>query len=675
ELEQDSPFLNKPPNLEESEALAESKFFLKSFGVDTSAISLRNRVINKEERTLKYRFLYSKPSPISSDLKENYTITITGRNVTSYRAKTLIDFDSFEFPDSDTRRTASILTTIGMWVVLGIVLIGIFFRRLKHDVLEFKRGVWLGLAAGIMMLAFVSLQIWPDWQEILIAGGFSGLFTGIGILFVYPVAESINREVWQRKIALTDILLRGFIRVRELGAAFLHALALSGITLLAFALLFALAAQLKLGRLSFDEDLLWFFKGNSSLIANFLQTTLSSLFIGLVLFSFSLSYLKTKIRNRAILIIVFAFVLDLAGLHLYYLKPSYVAFFLFMPIALLWAYYGYKADIISILIALFLVNFLLEISFIHLHPNGFSSTPAIVSIGLISILLFSGSYLIFTKTSIADFKHYVPSYVNRIAEKERFLKELEIARTVQLNFLPREVPKIPHLDIASICRPAMEVGGDYYDFIRNGRDSLGIVLGDVSGKGVSAAFYMTMVKGIVKTLTKSIIAPKKILTEMNAIFYENAPNQVFISMVYGLFDTKNLKLTFARAGHNPIIVHKNSIASPQLLQSNGLAIGLDKGQIFTSTIEEQSVPIEVGDVFVFFTDGITESMDKNGDEFGEERLRQVVSASASHSAQTILDNITEDVKHFCRKTDQHDDFTMVVVKVEENISRPGNRGK
>lgn len=671
-LEQTDPNLNKPPNFKESEALTEARKFLNSLGIDTSTISLRNKIINKEERTLHYDFLFTKPSPVSSDLRENYHLKISGRNITSYRARTTIDTDVFCFPESENKfETAAIVSTMVVWALLGIVVIGTFFKRLKHDAVEFKRAFWLGAVACLMMWTYVALEAWPGWEGVLLGGGFSGIFTGIGVLVVYSVAESLNREMWRQKVALTDTLFRGFFRVKELGMAILNALFISGLTLLIFAAIFFFTAKLNIGRLALDESVLWIFKGNSALLGNILQTLLSSLFIGVALFSFWPTYLRSRSQNTVLLIVLFGIFINLAGLHLYYLRPSHLAFLLFIPIAALWAYFGLKFDFISIFLSLFIVNFFLELALISLLPDGLLSTPAIFAAVLIGVMLLSGSYLVHSRVSIEDFKAYVPAYVNRIAERERFLKELEIARQVQMTFLPQSVPKFANLDIACICRPAMEVGGDYYDFICNGSDSLGVVLGDVSGKGVSAAFYMTMVKGIVKTLTKTTHAPKQILTDMNAIFYENAPKETFISMIYGLFDVKNKKLVFARAGHNPIIVRKCSESEPEMLNSKGLAIGLDQGQIFATTIEELSIPIEPGDVFVFFTDGITESMNKHGEEFGEERLSNVISRAAEHSAQTVLDQITHDVSAFSSKTTQHDDFTMVVVKVGGPNGRNG----
>jgi hypothetical protein len=662
-LEQTSPNLNKPPNFKESEALLEAKRFLRQQNIDTTGLQLRDKTIN-EERVHRYEFEFRRPSPLSSNLVESYSVAITGRNIARYAAKTIIDAETYSSPAG--QRTAEIvyITAASVaWILISIFLISVFFRRLKHDLLEFKRAFWAALAAFVFIFSYLTIDMWPHWKEIAIAGGLASFFTGLGILIVYAVTESLNREVWHEKIALLDVLAKGYFRVKELGAALLHSILLSGIFLLILAALFWSVTRLNLGYLKLEEDLFWIFAGNRAILPNIFKNIIASAFIGLILFSFWPTYLRSKIQNTAALGILLGIFITFAGLDLYYLRASYAAIFFFLPVAMLWAYVVLKFDLATILISFFLINLFLEISLISLMPNGLMSAPGVVALSILLLLLVCGSYFCYSRLALKDFGQYVPSYVDRIAERERFLKELEIARSVQQRFLPQSVPRFPNLEIACICRPAMEVGGDYYDFIREGDRALGIVIGDVSGKGVSAAFYMTMVKGIIKTLACSTTNPKKMLTEMNRIFYENVPREVFISLIYGLFDMEKRTLTFARAGHNPIIIHKSSTQKSEMLNSKGLAIGLERGHLFSNIIEEVTLEIESGDVFVFFTDGVSEAMNKNGDEFGEERLSQIVALNNHAAPQKLLDAIAEEVARFSGDAKQHDDFTMVVVKV------------
>ncbi len=663
-LEQSSPNLNKPPNFKESEALFEAKQFLLAQNVDTTGIGLQDNTMKKDERVLHYQFEFSRPSRLSPNLLERYAVNLSGRNVTSYAAKIAIDTEKYSFPATQQTTEYVFVTAVFItWILIGIFLISVFFRRLKHDLLEFKRAIWAALAAFLFMFVYLAIDMWPDWKEIVIGGGLAGFFTGLGIMVSFAVTESLNREVWPEKIALLDVLAKGYFRVREFGESLLYSLFISGIFLLVLAGMYWVVTHFDLGYLHLDEDLFWAITGNRAIIPNIFRNIISTLYAGLVLFSFWLTYLRSKIQNKTVLLVLLGIFISFAGLDLYYLRASYIAILLFIPIAMLWAFFVLRYNLVTILISFFTLNIFLELSLISLLPNGILSGPGVVAIAIVLLLLVCGSYFSYSRVSIKDFAHYIPSYLGRIAERERFLKELEIARNVQQRFLPQSVPVFPNLEIACICRPAMEVGGDYYDFIRDGNRSLGVIIGDVSGKGVSAAFYMTMVKGIIKTLARSTSNPKKILTEMNSIFYENVPREVFISLICGLFDIEKRTLTFARAGHNPIIVHKSSAQKSEMLNSKGLAIGLERGHLFSHTIEEITIPIEPGDVYVFFTDGISESMNKNGEEFGEERLGQIIDKSNNASAQKLLESITEEVTRFSGNTKQHDDFTMVLVKV------------
>jgi serine phosphatase RsbU (regulator of sigma subunit) len=213
----------------------------------------------------------------------------------------------------------------------------------------------------------------------------------------------------------------------------------------------------------------------------------------------------------------------------------------------------------------------------------------------------------------------------------------------------------------------MEVGGDYYDFVQLDERRLSVLIGDVSGKGVSAAFYMTMVKGIIKTLSRKSRQPAALLAEANEIFWENAPRNVFVTVIYGVFDLVEKTLTIASAGHNPLIVWKKKTNATKLMNPRGVGLGLVNPDRYKSIIESVTIPIEEGDIFVFYTDGVSESMNARQEIFGEERLQEAVRTSAHLSSRAIQKNIVETVSRFSGKAPQHDDFTMVVVKVSQAV--------
>ena len=269
-----------------------------------------------------------------------------------------------------------------------------------------------------------------------------------------------------------------------------------------------------------------------------------------------------------------------------------------------------------------------------------------------------------TRDKISDYDSITPAFVKNITERQRLQRELEIARDVQMSFLPVKSPVFKGLDIAARCKPALEVGGDYYDFVQLDADRIGIIIGDVSGKGTQAAFYMTLAKGFVKALSKTVSSPSEFLIKLNELFYENVERGTFISMIYGIFDVKEHTLTFARAGHNPVIAKHSGKKELELLNPVGLALGLEKGRIFNKTIKEIKIDTHPGDAFVFYTDGFTEAMNRFKLEFTELRLTESISKNLDLPAKELLDKTIADVDSFIGKALQHDDMTMVVVKVK-----------
>ncbi len=666
-LEQDMPNLRRPPNYKEEAALRAALIYIYRQNVDTTNLALTNKINNSNGQVLNYDFTFSKESPISSDLRQSYNIQISGRNITNYTARLLFEWEDVVIPQvHKTAKRVSLIIVLVLWTTISFFVFSTFIKKLKNSELEFKRAIGAGIFVALTMWCIVAISSWPDWIGILLGGGVAAVLSGLAMVITYAATDSKTREVWPEKLGLTDIFFRGYIIVSEFGRALLNSLFFSGITLIFFAGLFWFVNKSSLGYIRSGEDMVLLFQDDLSGLRAILKNILSSLFITGILLSFWSTYLKSKIKNKTVLTLTIALFLNLAGLNLYFISPSYVAFILFLPLAYIWAKFILDEDITAVIISLITIHIFLGLALISHLPNPFLNTPALLSSFFISGLLGFGIFSLVSTRSVKEFQHYIPDYVGKIAERERFLKELEIARSVQSRFLPQTLPTFSTLDIACICKPAKEIGGDYYDFIINrAKNTLSVIIGDVSGKGVSAAFYMTMAKGIIKTLTKTISNPKRILSEMNGIFFDNVPNEIFISVIYGEFDIDNKILRFARAGHNPLIIHKNGTSEAELILPKGLAIGLDSGGLFANTIEEVEIPIEKGDIFTFYTDGVSESLNRNGEEFGEERLQQTICENCDDSAQSILDNVNKKILQFAGATKQHDDLTMVVVKIQD----------
>jgi serine phosphatase RsbU (regulator of sigma subunit) len=248
-------------------------------------------------------------------------------------------------------------------------------------------------------------------------------------------------------------------------------------------------------------------------------------------------------------------------------------------------------------------------------------------------------------------------------ERERMVKELEIARQVQMQLFPKESPKYTGFEISGLCLPAKEVGGDYYDFIDFGKKRLGIVVGDVSGKGVPAAIYMTLAKGVIQSHARESVTPPELLSKLNHVMYRTMEKNAFVSMFYAILNGNQMKLTCARAGHNPAIHYTKEKDTFTSIEPSGIALGLEKNSLFQNVIKEMEIYLKKGDIFIIYTDGFTEAMDSKKDEYSEERLMAVIRENRNKDVDTIIKRIHQDVNKFTQDHHQHDDMTMIVLKV------------
>jgi serine phosphatase RsbU (regulator of sigma subunit) len=250
------------------------------------------------------------------------------------------------------------------------------------------------------------------------------------------------------------------------------------------------------------------------------------------------------------------------------------------------------------------------------------------------------------------------------AEKQRLEEELRIARQIQMSLLPAQgTVSLPGVRIAALCLPAAEVGGDYYDLLPLSDSTMGVLVADVSGKGTSAALYMAELKGLVLSLSRIYDSPAQLLAEANRILAANMDARSFITMTYAVVDTAARRMRHARAGHNPVIQLEAATGRTRILAPQGLGLGLDKGARFDSILEEAEVPLMAGDLFLFFTDGLSEAMNARSELFGERRLRDLIEQSEGLSSEEMKERILAEVRGFVGDVAQHDDMTLVVLKV------------
>jgi sigma-B regulation protein RsbU (phosphoserine phosphatase) len=250
-----------------------------------------------------------------------------------------------------------------------------------------------------------------------------------------------------------------------------------------------------------------------------------------------------------------------------------------------------------------------------------------------------------------------------VAQRERQERELEIALEVQQRLFPQILPLVDGLDFAGYCRPALGVGGDYYDFIRVPDGCLGIAIGDVSGKGIAAALMMASLQASLRGQT---IKPADTISEMiqhiNRLVYEASADNRYATFFYAQYDPVSRLLRYVNAGHNAPIVYRQKDGKPQFLrlEEGGTVLGLFPEALY----REAQLELERGDILIAFTDGISEAMNGAEEEFDEARLLETLRTCDQRSAADIITYILENVDRFTAGAMQHDDMTIVVVRLE-----------
>ena len=246
------------------------------------------------------------------------------------------------------------------------------------------------------------------------------------------------------------------------------------------------------------------------------------------------------------------------------------------------------------------------------------------------------------------------------AERNKLEQELDVARQIQTSFIPHGSPAIQKLNVASFWQAARQVGGDFYDFVELPNGQWGIVVADVADKGVPAALFMALSRTIIRTIALSGHEPAAMLERANRIISNDTTSDLFVTVFYGIWDPAAEKLTYGNAGHNPPLLLRCGGQS-ELLRGDGIAMGV----LEKVSIEQKEVALRPGDVTIFYTDGVTEAMNEDEDEFGLDRLRLAAEAAQTRSATEIVASITDAIRDFAGDTPQFDDITLVVTKRQE----------
>ena len=277
---------------------------------------------------------------------------------------------------------------------------------------------------------------------------------------------------------------------------------------------------------------------------------------------------------------------------------------------------------------------------------------------------FSQADLVVFK-SIAEqsaFALYNATIYSMANEKKRLDHDLEIARDIQRILLPSEAPAIDGFQISGINVPARQVSGDYFDYIQVDQDRLGVAIADVSGKGVPASLIMAICRSVLRAEAARNPSPADVLRKVNRQLYPDIKEDMFISMAYLILGHQQDGVTLARAGHDAPLWYKRQSQTVIPVKSPGMVVGIDSGSVFDRLTADFAVPLERNDCLVLYTDGVTETLNSEGDEFGVDRMMQSVRASANDSAQAIVKRIIEDVREFTGSVPQNDDMTLIAIR-------------
>jgi len=247
-------------------------------------------------------------------------------------------------------------------------------------------------------------------------------------------------------------------------------------------------------------------------------------------------------------------------------------------------------------------------------------------------------------------------------EKKRLDHDLAIARDIQRILLPAEAPIVNGFEISGVNVPARQVSGDYFDYIKVDDERLGVAIADVSGKGIPASLIMAICRSVLRSQAIGNPSPADVLQKVNRQLYPDIKEDMFISMAYLVLDHVRGGVTLARAGHDAPLLYQQKSQTLTPLKTPGMVVGIDSGDVFDRLTTDVAVSLERNDCILLYTDGITEALDNEGNEFGLERTIASVQSSAREGAQAIVTRLIDDLRNFVGSTPQNDDITMIAIR-------------
>ncbi len=626
-------------------------------------------------------FRWKKPCPrISGNIK--LTVRVQGNRIDEFhKYYEPPEKESMALKASEGYRFFDFVAAIVLFCIFAVWPVIVFLRKYHEGEIGVNRasllfiGLWSAAVLGAVLALPMQAFGWGlgelsfDWiilVKLVIYAIIVYPLWGIVLFTSWSVGESLAREKMSEKLESMDALFNLKPGVFNVSISLLRGYLYGLIALGAFAVLLKMGLVHCKGTTNISGYIT-----TIDLYLPFLAPGLAALTSALMseipfrLFANVLIFQKTGLRSLAVVLSALLFTATGPTFIAFSwtLTPIYLEYVILFALGVYFGILFWKYDLLTVLCADFIFIGILQVIPIITNPAAYLFWSGALGVAL----LFTPVLLIITgfikKETFAYKPESVPAHIKRISERERMAKELEIARQVQMKLLPKSSPELPGCDIAGFCLPAKEVGGDYYDFISLGERKLGVAIGDVSGKGVPAAIYMTLTKGVFQSHAEVDVSPKQVLTKVNGLMYRSIERGSFVSMFYAVIDLGLMKMRFARAGHNPAIYYNRKNQNISALEPSGIALGLEKGEVFAHVIKEQEMPLQSGDLFVLYTDGFSEAMNNEQQQYSEERLLQTIQKHSAASAEEIIHQVYLEIKSFTHEHPQHDDMTMVVVKI------------
>ena len=555
-------------------------------------------------------------------------------------------------------------------LLFAIWILVLLFLRIRLRLIDIKLSVLVAVLAGFLL----PVQFLFEWiyqffytfedfalREVFQRLFFLGIVAAAGSIVYFTttaVGDSVTRDNWSEKLRTFDLVRIGKIYNRPVGMAFLNAVIYSYI----LAALFVFLIYITPGSfISVPET----FRSDRTILPSvvvLISNGLLFLIVVQTVLLIAVGKLSSYTKNGFWIVLFTASILALIGFLPLSVGPFSANVFIGGAVGLGIGWIYFKEDFLTIFFSLFLLGVHLFSApgwVMNLSPD---SSLFYSSLLLTVIMIGIGLFGLYKGQPIDQLPEYVPEYINDLKKDERIKQELQIARTVQRSFLPGRMPVGNGFEYAAICKPALETGGDYYDFIKMDDNQLAVTIGDVSGKGIEAAFYMTFTKGVLHALCHDNISAADILAKINTLFLKNARKGTFISLIFGVIDHKESSFRFARGGHNPLLYFSAEKGTIEEFRPSGIGLGMAGDDLFRENIAETVIHLKKGDLIVLFTDGVVEAINSRGHFYGDKRLHGIIKRYSKLSADKIIKAITNDLQEFGEGSEPHDDMTAIVIK-------------